>query len=339
MPKYSVLLTVYNSEKYLDECFNSILSQTLSDFEVVVVDDESTDSSGKICDKYAERDSRVKVIHKTNEGVNIARKTAFENSIGEYIFTVDSDDVLDPDLIESVDEIFEKYSCDLVMFDLSIFDNETGEVRIKKMAEKSCFYDEKNKKDLYLILLNRCMNSLCTKCCRREIYGRSFDFLKYLSMCHGEDWFQSAIQVYKMKTGYYFQRPMYHYRNLGSSLSHSYDLDSFRLNSDSLFDVKAMIIEDGCFDSDVETMWKSYARKVVNTLLFSISGSSMSMEEKIGTVKSVTDADIFKIAIENDADYGSSKMTVLKFRLLKYGMYRLLFTLMKGRESGATPHN
>ena len=92
MPKYSVLLTVYNSEKYLDECFNSILSQTLSDFEVVVVDDESTDSSGKICDKYAERDSRVKVIHKTNEGVNIARKTAFENSTGEYIFTVDSDD-------------------------------------------------------------------------------------------------------------------------------------------------------------------------------------------------------------------------------------------------------
>ncbi len=335
MPKYSVLLTVYNSEKYLDECFNSILCQTFNDFEVVVVDDASTDSSGKICDKYARKDSRVKVIHKANEGVNVARKTAFENSTGDYILTVDCDDIIDHDLIETVDGIFEKYSCDIVMFDLSIFDNKTGKVTIKKMAEKSCFYDKKNKKELYLILLNRCMNSLCTKCCRREIYGRSFDFLKYLSMCHGEDWFQSAIQVYKMKTGYYLQRPMYHYRNLGSSLSHSFDLDSFRLNSDSLSDVKAMIIDDGYFDAEVKAMWKAYARKVVNTLLLGLSSSDLNMKEKIGTVKSVADTDIYKTAIDSDADYGSSRMTVLKFRLLKNKMYRLLFALMKSRGSGS----
>ncbi len=332
MPEYSVLMTVYNSEKYLDECFGSVLSQTFTDFEVIVVDDGSTDSSGKICDKYAERDSRVKVIHKANEGVNIARKTAFENSIGKYIFTVDSDDVIDLDLIESVDKILKKYLCDMVLFDLSIFDDKTGEVGTKRMAEKSCFYDEKNKKDLYIALLNRCMNSLCTKCCRRENYGRSFDFLNYLSMCHGEDWFQSAIQVYKMKTGCYIQRPMYHYRNIGSSLSHSYDLGSFRLNSDSLFDVKAMMIEDGCFDKDIESMWRAYARKVVNTLLFALSDSGMSIKEKIGTVKSIRDTDIYKIAIENDADYGSPKMTVLKFRLLKYEKYKLLFMLMRIRK-------
>ncbi len=333
MPKYSVLLTVYNSEKYLDECFNSILSQTFADFEVVVVDDESTDSSGKICDKYAKKDSRVKVIHKANEGVNIARKTAFENSMGEYILTVDCDDIIDLDLIETVDGIIKKYSCDMVLFDLSIFDNKTGEVTIKKMTEKSQLYDEKNKKELYLILLNRCMNSLCSKCCRRNLYGKAFDYEKYLPMCHGEDWFQSAVQVYGMKKGYYIQRPMYHYRNLGSSLSHRYDLESFRLNSDSIYDVKKLIVEDGYFDADVEAMWKAYARKVVNTLLLGISNSSVSIKEKIGTVKSVTDTDIFKIAIESDADYGSSKMTVLKFRLLKHGMYKLLFTLMKSRKS------
>lgn len=332
MPKYSVLMTVYNSEKYLDECFESILSQTFTDFEVIVVDDSSTDSSGKICDKYAERDGRVKVIHKANEGVNIARKTAFENSTGEYIFTVDCDDIIDLDLVETVDKIFEQYSCDTVLFDLSIFDGKTGESTIKKTAKKSRFFDGKNKKELYLILLDRRMNSLCTKCCRRNIYGGAFDYEKYLPMCHGEDWFQSAVQIHKMKTGYYFQRPMYRYRSHGSSLSHSYDIESFRLNSDSLFDVKTMIIEDGCFDRDIEAMWKAYARKVVNTLLFALSDSTLSMKEKIGTLNSVADTDIFKIAIKNDADYGSSKMTVLKFRLLKHGMYRLLFTLMKSRK-------
>ena len=92
-----------------------------------------------------------------------------------------------------------------------------------------------------------------------------------------------------------------------------------------------MIIDDGYFDADVEAMWKAYARKVVNTLLLGLSDSDMSMKEKIGTVKSVTDTDIYKIAIDNDADFGSSKMTVLKFRLLKNKMYRLLFTLMKSR--------
>ena len=331
MPKYSVLITVYNSEKYLEECFDSVLSQSYNDFEAVIVDDGSTDSSGKICDEYAKRDSRVKVIHKKNEGVNIARKVAFENSMGDYILTVDCDDIIDRDLIERVDEVLREKLYDIVMFDLSIFDNETGMITNKKMADKSTAYSEKNKKELYLILLNRCMNSLCTKCCRREIYGKAFEYEKYMPMCHGEDWFQSAAQVREMKSGYYICRPMYHYRNLGSSLSHSFNLESFRLNSDSIFDVKKMIVDDGYFDLDVEKMWRAYARKVVNTLLIALSGSEMSMKEKIGTVKSVTDTEIFKIAIENDADYGSSKMTKFKFRLLKMKVYGPLFVLMKNR--------
>lgn len=333
MPKYSVLVTVYNGEKFLNECFESILSQTLDCFEIVVVDDGSTDSSGKICDSFAARDNRIKVIHKANEGVNIARKTAFENSTGDYIFTVDCDDITDSDLIEKVDKIIEEYSCDIVMFDLSVFKNKIGDAVVKKMASESRFFDENDKKDLYLILLNRCMNLLCTKCCRREIYGEAFEYEKYLPMCHGEDWFQSATQICKMKTGYYLQSPMYHHRDHGSSLSHSFDLESFRLNSDSIFDVKKMIVEDGYFDSDVEKMWRAYARKVVNTLLLALSDSEMSMKEKIGTVKDVADTEIFKIAIEKDADYTSSKMTKLKFGLLKRGMYKTLFRLMKLRQS------
>lgn len=333
MPKFSVLITVYNSEKYLAECLDSVARQTYRDFEIVIVDDGSTDSSGAICDRYAEKDGRIKVIHKKNHGVNRARRTAFENSTGEYILTVDCDDIIDPDLIETVDEIIDKYNCDLVMFDLAIFDDKTGAVTVKKMAEESRFYDDKNKKELYLILLNRCMNSLCSKCCSRENYGKAFEYLQYKKMCHGEDWFQSAVQVCGMKRGYYIQKPMYHYRNIVTSLSHNYDTDSLRMNSDSIFDVKKMIEDDGYFDADVEAMWKAYARKVVNTLLLAVSDSEMSTKEKIGTLKSVADTEIYKIAIEKDADYGSSKPTVLKFRLLKYGMYRLLFALMKSRRS------
>lgn len=329
MPKYSVLITVYNCEKYLAECFDSVLAQTCGDFEIVAVNDGSTDSSGAICDEYAAKDPRVKVIHKKNHGVNRARRTAFENSTGDYILTVDCDDIIDPDLIETVDGIITGHGCDLVLFDLSIFDEETGKVTVKEMAEADGLFDESNKKQLYLILLNRCMNSLCTKCCKREGYGKAFGYEKYLPMCHGEDWFQSAVQVHEMKVGYYIKKPMYHYRNIGTSLSHGYDLKSFRLNSDSIFDVRQMMEEDGCLDGETDAMWRAYARKVVNTLLLALSDSDMTEKEKIGTLKSVTDTEIYKIAVGREADFNSSRKTVLKFRLLKYGMFRLLFRLMK----------
>lgn len=90
--KISVIVPVYNVEKYLSRCIDSIISQTFSDFELILVDDGSTDSSGKICDEYGKKDGRVKVIHKKNGGQSSARNAGIENSTGEYISFVDSDD-------------------------------------------------------------------------------------------------------------------------------------------------------------------------------------------------------------------------------------------------------
>ena len=92
----SIIVPVYNTEKYLDRCIQSILAQTYTDFELLLIDDGSTDSSGAICDKYAEQDSRVRVFHKENGGVASARRLGLEESKGEYISFVDSDDNLFP---------------------------------------------------------------------------------------------------------------------------------------------------------------------------------------------------------------------------------------------------
>ena len=94
-PKISVIVPVYNTEKYLDRCIQSILAQTYTDFELLLVDDGSTDSSGAICDKYAEQDSRVRVFHKENGGVSSARNQGLDNAKGEWITFVDSDDWVD----------------------------------------------------------------------------------------------------------------------------------------------------------------------------------------------------------------------------------------------------
>lgn len=93
-PKISVIVPVYKVEKYLHRCIDSILTQTFTDFELVLVDDGSPDGSGAICDEYAKKDKRVKVIHKENGGVNSARLEGFKNSNGKFLVFVDSDDTL-----------------------------------------------------------------------------------------------------------------------------------------------------------------------------------------------------------------------------------------------------
>lgn len=100
MPKVSVIVPVYNTEKYLDECINSILTQTIHDIEVILVDDGSTDTSPAICDAYAEKDCRVKVIHKPNGRAASARNAGLRIAQGDFIAFVDSDDWISPDMYE-----------------------------------------------------------------------------------------------------------------------------------------------------------------------------------------------------------------------------------------------
>ena len=98
----SVVIPVYNVEAYLQRCVDSVLEQTCRDFEIILVDDESTDSSGAICDQYAAADSRVRVEHKANGGPSVARNAGIDMAAGEYIIFMDSDDALEPDALEKL---------------------------------------------------------------------------------------------------------------------------------------------------------------------------------------------------------------------------------------------
>ena len=101
MPKVSIIVPVYNTEKYLRTCLDSIMAQTFTDFEAILVDDGSTDSSGRICDEYATKDSRFVVVHKQNGGVSSARNIGIEKAKGRWVTFVDCDDWLDSHFLES----------------------------------------------------------------------------------------------------------------------------------------------------------------------------------------------------------------------------------------------
>lgn len=102
MPEISVIVPVYKVEKYINKCVDSILAQTFTDFELWLVDDGSPDNSGTICDDYAKKDARVKVIHKKNGGLSDARNAALDVMQGEYVFFVDSDDWIAADTLETM---------------------------------------------------------------------------------------------------------------------------------------------------------------------------------------------------------------------------------------------
>lgn len=122
MPLISIIIPVYNSEKTLNRCVNSILNQTFMDWELLLVDDGSTDKSGKICDQYALKDFRIRVFHKKNGGVSSARNTGLDYAIGSWITFVDSDDFIDATFL---DTLIRLQSSDLCISGIQFINNET----------------------------------------------------------------------------------------------------------------------------------------------------------------------------------------------------------------------
>lgn len=114
MVKFSVVIPVYNIEEYLKDCLNSVLSQNYEELQIILIDDGSQDDSGLICDQYALSDSRIEVIHKSNEGVVAARLDGIRKCIGEYIICVDGDDLIEVGFFNDLNIIIDTYSPDVI---------------------------------------------------------------------------------------------------------------------------------------------------------------------------------------------------------------------------------
>lgn len=109
----SIVIPVYNVSEYVRECLDSVIAQTYTDIEIILVDDGSTDDSGRICDEYASRDSRIKVLHRRNGGPSVARNAALDICRGEYVTFIDADDVVSPQYIEILYKNLKKYGADI----------------------------------------------------------------------------------------------------------------------------------------------------------------------------------------------------------------------------------
>jgi glycosyltransferase involved in cell wall biosynthesis len=145
-PKVSVIIPVYNVQNYLKGCLKSVMNQTLTEIEIICVDDGSTDSSGQLLDQFAKIDKRIIVIHRENGGLSIARNTGIEAARGEYLGFVDSDDFIDEEMYEKLYASAKKHDSDVVVTNLHLYLDDTRQilsyrdiVRLYQLERESAF--------------------------------------------------------------------------------------------------------------------------------------------------------------------------------------------------------
>ena len=223
MPKISIIVPIYKAEAYLHRCLDSILAQTFTDFEVLLVDDGSPDKSGEICDLYALRDSRVRVIHKDNGGVSSARQCGIDNALGEYIIHADPDDWIESNMLEdlylkAVDEDADMVICDY--FVNYIYSNEEK----YHNQTPTALNNETVLSDLFQHLHGSCWNKLIRRKCF-EIFHIKFP--EGISYC--EDLYvHASLLLHPIKIAH-LPKAYYHYvqDNNANSLVKKYNIDTY----------------------------------------------------------------------------------------------------------------
>lgn len=219
----SVVVPVYNTEKYLNECLESLNEQTDPVFEIVLVDDGSTDSSGGICDTFASHRPNCKVVHTENQGLLLARRLGMSLTTGDYILNLDSDDCLRNDTVSRIKEIIQSFHPDLICFDFSRGLNKTfSGVIIPCGLNKSDFFNEN---DLGEIKSATCLgkfNSIANKAIKKDVIDLEEDYSNYAGLMHGEDWLQTIAFINNIESAYYLKEPLYFYRESSASSTYAY---------------------------------------------------------------------------------------------------------------------
>lgn len=235
MPLLSIIVPVYNVEKYLKECLNSILSQTNQDFELILVNDGSTDGSLAICEMYKERyPKKIKLTCQENSGSLMTRRRGFEEATGEYILCVDSDDYLIPGIIECIHNTIEQYKCDMIIFDYVYGEGQNKPERVIHVCPEKIttfFSDDEISRFRIQLIVGRDLNSLCCKVVRRSCIDIFSDYSKWKYVANGDDSLQSLPIFDAVKSICYLPQTGYFYRRDNIvSLSKQYsikDFDSF----------------------------------------------------------------------------------------------------------------
>lgn len=277
---FSVLIPLYNAEKYIGACINSVLCQTCDDYEIVIVDDGSTDSSALIADEYQKKHpDSIRVLHRDNIGVLLTRRKLLQEAKGDYIVWIDSDDLIKLELLSDLRDEISANNPDIIVFNYEELDN-PNKVSHSLNADDKHIFEDKEKELVYKkMLLGRGMNELYTKCIRREIIDIDADYTQYKHVKMGDDLF-CLIPIFDAAQKIeYLNRSYYKYRVVSTSITHTQDYLRY-YSYRTIFERESVYAKKWGFSPDeISKLKDKFAYNAIDNLVLCANTSGVSKEE------------------------------------------------------------
>lgn len=325
--RFSILIPVYNTSKYLRECLDSVLAQDFHDYEIILVNDGSTDNSAEICKEYAKKDQRIKYFSKQNEGLLLTRRFSLPLSSGEYILFLDSDDYWDGNLLSTINQaIIDNKDIDMILFRYRRV-SDSGQLKYvdNNLFEDNTVFSSDNYESLLKCFVSSSrLNNIWSKCVKRSIIDIEADY-SYFKDKKGEDLLQS-VTLFKNSTNVlYINKDLMNYRlsvnGRGRNVKLKYlaDFNVVRTH------VLKVLIEMNVSPAVLNDFYVYYLNSLILRVLSTI-GKTRSIVEYKNIANRILQSEIFTRAIPFSGQlsimdrlvlYLLKDINVIKFRVLR----------------------
>ena len=316
MPKISVIVPVYRVEKYLGRCVNSLLGQTLSDIEIILVDDGSPDGCPALCDEFAKKDGRIKVLHKENEGLGLARNSGMSLAVGEYIAFVDSDDYVKSEMYRTLYEAAQRENADIAMCGLccigGIMSAKENDVQNINCFDGYTVFDGKEGIDRLMLDISGALPkedqdsrygfSSVKNIYRKEVLEKNK--IRFLSEKEvmSEDVFFLLDFLDKCECAVGVPGAFYCYCRNGQSLSKSYRSDRFekcRLIIDGINGVLSKRMDESVYKIYTDRLFQAYARAACMHEIQFAPSNGIDKKELNKRLKAICNSKRLKTTLKN----------------------------------------
>ena len=324
MPFFSIVVPVYNCEKYIKQCIQSVVDQTYSSWELILVDDGSTDASGNICDEFYS-DSRINVIHQENVGELYSRQNGIAIASGEYVLGLDADDYLDLNCLEVIKKKIDETGSDLIFYSYRLFGSCEGDARCSLEAGK-----EYSKKEILEVVVKETNHSLCNKAIKLSKVKKALS-PKVIGPRFSADYTLIVPILCNIDTGFVIEDVLYNYRIYDNSISHSYRVQHIF----DLGDVTKFVIHklesSSLMDAHMgKLIYFSYLKMISFRIFEVFANKSITKND----CRNIHKSDVYINSKQEESLKNFSFFTLLGLKLFRYRMYWILSLLLKIRKSG-----
>lgn len=323
--KYSIIIPVYNVEAYLAECLDSVLNQSFADYEVIIVNDGSTDSSLMICEAYQDvySDKTVRIIDQPNQGLLRARRRGFQESAGEYVWSIDSDDVVPLDALETIERYCSSGEYDMAFFDYSFSPDFAP--KAKRFSDHDRYFEESDKLALLEGYCQGLMFPLVTKVIRRECINPDYGYEEYPRLSNSEDQLQDLDVLELVRNAVYIARPLYYYRQNPASITGRFDeghtADHALVSGITCERVSRWAVQYGC-----PNLLRTYCQSYLANMFFNVR-KSLSKRDYRRQLEVISESETFARSYPCIDELRIDQR--LFYRLVQGRRYRLAYIVCK----------